>query len=196
MPQPPRRILVINGHPDPDPAHLCAALAEAYAKGATKAGHTVERLSVGALDFPLIHSPRDYQSGHFSADIKMAQDAVRTADHLVLVFPIWFGGPPAVLKGFFEQLLRRGLALGSPQAPITSVLTRKSIRLIVTMGAPVLVFQLVLGGHGVASLERGLLWVTGMGPIRKTLFGRAHLDAPEQKARWLAKVESLGLQGA
>lgn len=195
MPETPKRILVINGHPDPDPSHLCAGFAEAYARGATAAGHVVERLDVGALDFPLIRSLKDYQSGLFSPDIKTAQAAVQKADHLVLVFPIWFGGPPALLKAFFEQLLRKGLAIGSPQAAITSILTHKSIRLIVTMGIPTPVFTWLLGGHGVSGLERGLLWVTGMSPIRRTLFGRAHLDAPEQKARWLARTEALGRRG-
>eukprot|EP01030_Chromulinospumella_sphaerica_P016162 gene16162-15973_t len=187
MPDTKKRILVINGHPDPAASHLCAALAEAYAKGAEAAGYPVERLNVGALDFPPLRSLTDYQSGRFAADIKTAQDSIRTADHLVLVFPIWFGSPPALLKGFFEQLLRKGVALSSPQAATTSILTGKSARLIVTMGAPLSLFRLVLGGHGVSGLARGLLWVTSVRPIRKTLFGRAHLDAPEEKARWLAK---------
>ena len=192
MPDTKKHVLVINGHPDPASTHLCAALAEAYAKGAAKAGYPVERLDVGALDFPLIRSLKDYQGSQFSADIKAAQDSIRTADHLVLVFPIWFGSPPALLKAFFEQLLRKGLALSSPQAAVSSILTGKSARLIVTMGAPLSVFRLILGGHGVSALARGLLWVTSVRPIRTTLFGGAHRDAPEEKARWMAKVEALG----
>lgn len=188
------RILVINGHPDPDKSHLCAALAEAYAKGAEAAGHEVSRLDVGALDFPMIRSMKDYQGPHVTPDIRRAQDMTQATDHLVLVFPIWFGSPPAVLKGFFEQVLRKGFALSAPQAAMSSVLSGKSARLIVTMGAPTPVFHLLLGGHGVRALIRGLLWVTGVGPVRQTLFGGAHLDRPAQKQRWLAEVEALGRQ--
>lgn len=191
-----RRILVINGHPDPDSGHLCAALAGAYGRGAADGGFEVERLDVGALEFSLIRSLTDYQSGRFTDDIKRAQRAIEAADHLVLVFPIWFGAPPAVLKGFFEQVLRKGFAISSPQAAMFSLMSGKSARLIVTMGAPVSVFQLLLGGHGVASLERGLLWVTGVRPVRRTLLGGAHRDDPAQKADWLARVEALGRQGA
>ncbi len=191
-----KRILVINGHPDPAQEHLCAALAEAYARGAAEAGHQVARLDVGALDFPMIRSLKDYQRAAVTPDMRSAQDAVKHAQHLVLVFPIWFGSPPAVLKGFFEQLLRTGYSLSSPQAAMSSILTGKSARLIVTMGMPTPVFSFLLGGHGVASLEKGLFLVTGVGPVRRTLLGSVHADAPARKAKWLALAESLGRRGA
>jgi putative NADPH-quinone reductase len=191
-----RRVLVINGHPDPDPAHLCAALAEAYARGASAAGHDVSRLDVGALTFPLVRSLKDYQSATSTADIDKAQAMVKHAQHLVLVFPIWFGSPPALLKGFFEQLLRTGFSLSSPQAATNSLLTGKSARLIVTMGMPSVAFRFLLGGHGVSGLERGLFWVAGVRPIRHSLFGRAHVAAPELREQWLRDVESLGRLGA
>lgn len=189
------RILVINGHPDPDKAHLCAALAEAYAKGALEAGHQVDRLDVGALDFPMIRSLKDYQGPGVTPDIRRAQDLAEAADHLAVVFPIWFGSPPGLLKGFFEQVLRKGYALSTPQAAMSSVLSGKTARLIVTMGAPAPVFSLLLGGHGVQALVKGLLWITGVGPVRQTLLGGAHLNRPAQKQRWLARAEALGRQG-
>lgn len=191
-----KRILVINGHPDPAKEHLCAALADAYARGAAAAGFEVSRLDVGALEFPLIRSLEDYQSSEVPADIARAQDAVKHAQHLVFVFPIWFGAPPALLKGFFEQLLRRGASWSAPEAAMTSLLTGKSARLIVTMGMPTSIFRFVLGGHGLASLEKGLFLVTGVGPVRRTLLGGAHGPAPERNAKWLARAEALGRRGA
>jgi putative NADPH-quinone reductase len=190
-----KRILVVNGHPDPAPEHLCSALADAYVRGATEAGFEVSRLDVGALDFPLIRSLKDYQSSLSTPDMERAQDAVKHAQHLVFVFPIWFGSPPALFKGFFEQLLRTGYSLSSPQAAMSSVLTGKSARLIVTMGMPTPLFRFVLGGHGVAGLEKGLFLVTGVSPVRRTLLGGAQAHDPTQKAKWLAEVEALGRRG-
>lgn len=191
-----KRILVINGHPDPAPEHLCAALADAYARGATAAGHEVSRLDVGSLDFQMIRSLKDYQSADVTPDMRRAQNAVKHAQHLVLIFPIWFGSPPAVLKGFFEQLLRIGSSWSSPQAAISSVLTGKSARLIVTMGMPTPVFRFLLGGQGVAGLEKGLFLMTGVSPVRRTLLGGANAEAPARKAQWLALAEDLGRRGA
>lgn len=191
-----RRILVLNGHPDPAPTHLCAALAAAYVRGARAAGREVTTLDVGALDFPLIRSLEEYGAAPMPADIAAAQEAVAAADHIVIVFPIWFGGLPAHLKGFFEQLLRRGFALSSPSRPMQSLLTGKSARLIVTMGLPTTIFHLVLGGHGLGALERGLFWVTGVQPVRHTILGGALKPSPARVARWFSRMEALGRAGA
>ena len=51
-----RRILLIQGHPDPKGGHLCHALAQAYADGAAEAGHKLRRVEVAQLDFPLLRS--------------------------------------------------------------------------------------------------------------------------------------------
>lgn len=189
------RILVINGHPDPSSEHLCAALAGAYGRGATAGGHEVARLDVGALDFPLIRSMKDYRSGAVTEDMIQAQEAVKHAQHLVFVFPIWFGSPPAVFKGFLEQLLRYGSSWSAPQAALSSLLTGKSARLIVTMGMATPVFQVLLGGHGLDGLTKGLFLVTGVGPVRRTLFGGAATASPERIADWLDQAEDLGRRG-
>lgn len=190
-----RRILVINGHPDAAPERLCGALAAAYAKGAREAGRTVETLEVGALDFPLIRSMEDFQTSPIPPDIVAAQDAIARADHLVIVFPIWFGGLPAKLKGFFEQLMRRGFALTSPRNPMLSLLSGKSARLVVTMGLPAPVFHLVLGGHGLRALERGLFWITDVRPRRRTILGGAVNPPPERVESWIKRLEALGRAG-
>ena len=190
------RIVVINGHPDPAPGHLCAALSEAYAGAARGAGHEVQRVDVGALNFPFVRSMDDYRISPTPSDLEPAQAAIRAADHLVLVFPIWFGSMPAYFKGFLEQIQRYGFALSSPQAATQGPLTGKSVRLIVTMGMPVGMFEWVLGAHGLKSLERGMLWVSGAGPIRHTLFGSSVDVQPERASEWLKMVADLGARGA
>jgi len=49
----PRRILIINGHPENNPSRLCWALAEAYSDGARSAGHYVRRIDLATIDIPL-----------------------------------------------------------------------------------------------------------------------------------------------
>lgn len=189
------RILVINGHPDPASERLCGALAAAYARGARAAGRQVETLDVGTLEFPLVRSMRDYQTSPVPPDIAAAQDAIARAEHLVIVFPIWFGGLPAMLKGFFEQLMRKGFALSSPRSPMLSLLSGKSAHLVVTMGLPAPIFRLVLGGHGLRALERGLFWVTDVRPRRRTILGGAVNPPPGRVDAWLKQLEALGRAG-
>jgi len=52
----PRRITLIQGHPDPAGNHFDHALADAYAAGAARAGHPVRRIEAARLEFPLLRN--------------------------------------------------------------------------------------------------------------------------------------------
>jgi putative NADPH-quinone reductase len=186
-----RKVLVINGHPDPRKERFCAALCAAYVKGAATRGHEIRRLDVGALDFALVRTADDFAMAEPPAAIRKAQADVAWADHLVVIHPLWLGGTPALLKGFFEQVFRYGFALSTERA-MKGLLKGKSARVIVTMGMPAPVFRWVFGAHGLMALERGIFWISGMGPIRHTILGSVETGP---RARWLETVEGLGWKG-
>ena len=75
----PRRVVVIQGHPDPDPNRFCRALADAYAAGAMAAGHPVRRIEVAQLDFPILHTKEEFQSGEAPEAIRQAQETIGSA---------------------------------------------------------------------------------------------------------------------
>lgn len=185
-----KRILIINGHPDPAPERLCSALADAYGKGARDGGHFVQRLDVGALDFPLITSADTFTGNTTSKVIEDAQQAILWADHVVIIFPLWLGGPPAQLKAFFEQTFRYGFALSAPGQKMQGLLKGRSARMIVTMGMPAVIFRWVFGAHGVRAVERGILWISGFRPIRSQFIGG--VGGPQDLKLWIRRIESLG----
>ncbi|OYW93086.1 MAG: dehydrogenase, partial [Caulobacterales bacterium 32-67-6] len=78
------------------------------------------------------------------------QSAVREADHLLLICPLWLGAPPSMLKAFLEQVFRYGLALAAPGTAkgVKGLLGGRSARVVVTMGMPGFIFRLVFFGHG------------------------------------------------
>lgn len=94
-----KRILLIQGHPDNSALHLCHALEAAYARGAAAAGHETRRVDVAALDFPILRSQSEWERGPLPAALAEAQAAIKWAEHLVLVFPLWLGDMPALMKG-------------------------------------------------------------------------------------------------
>jgi putative NADPH-quinone reductase len=189
-----RRILLLNGHPDPAETRFAAAIACAYVRGASQAGHQLRRIDVGALDFPMIRSASDFIEGDLPAAIRDAQRAVAWADHLVMIYPLWLGGPPAVLKGFFEQVFRYGFALSRPGESLKPLLRGRSARLIVTMGMPAPVFRWVFDAAGLRSLARGLLWISGVSPVRQTVIGGVEASAAH-RAAILRRVERMGARG-
>ena len=96
------KILVIQGNPDPAGEHFGHALAAAYAEAGTAAGHEVRTLEVAKLDFPLLQSTVQWQNEPPVEAIRAAQQLIEWADHLLIVFPLWLGDMPALLKAFFE----------------------------------------------------------------------------------------------
>ncbi len=190
------RILILQGHPDPDPGHFGHALASAYAEAARAAGHTVETVTVATLDFPLLRSPQQWQHGALPDALRPVQAAIARAEHLVLFFPLWLGGMPALLKGLLEQVLRPGFAIGSGN-PLTGPkpLAGRSARVVVTLGMPALIYRWLYRAHGLKALERNILGFVGIAPVRATLIGSVE-SSDAARRRWLAKLARLGTAGA
>lgn len=194
----PRRIVFIQGHPDNSERHLCHALADAYAEGAQQAGHEVRQVAVAELDFPLLRSAKSWQGTEVIPDIQQAQERVAWADHLVILYPLWLGTMPAILKAFMEQLFRPGFAFSreeSSGAIGRKLLTGKSARIIVTMGMPAFFYRWFFRAHSLKSLERNILKFVGIRPVRTTLFGLVEGVSDARREQWLNRVRALGNQG-
>lgn len=192
-----KRILLIQGHPDTGKAHFCHALAQAYADAARLAGHEVRHIDVAALDFPLLRSQQEWEHGELPASLAQPQQDIAWAQHLVLLFPLWLGDMPALLKGFLEQVARPGFAFGAESGnPLAhKALSGRSARVIVTMGMPALVYRWYFRAHSVKSLQRNILGFVGISPVRPTLIGTvANLDA-QAAGKWLREMEMLGAAG-
>jgi putative NADPH-quinone reductase len=191
------KITIIQGHPDPQGKHYCHALADAYAAGAERAGHSVERIEVARIDFRLIRSQQDFESESAPADIEAAQRALRWADHLVFVYPLWLGSMPALLKGFLEQTFRPGFAFtpGENGTVWSKGLLGRSARVVITMGMPAFMYRWYFGAHSLKSLERSTLRFCGIRPVRETLVGMAASGTADQRRRVLEKVSRYGASG-
>lgn len=105
------KVLVILGHPRTD--SLCGALAEAYRDGARSSGAEVRSLELANLEFdPHVHTPSPNQQP-LEDDLDAARELVAWADHLVFVFPTWWGTMPALLKGFLDRVMTPEFAFRS-----------------------------------------------------------------------------------
>ena len=189
----PTRILIIQGHPDPDPQRLCRALADAYAKGAAAAGHAVTRIDLASLDIPLMRTQAEFEHGALPAGLADAAAALQKAEHIVLIFPLWLGTMPALVKAFLEQVMRPGIAFAyRPSGFPEKLLAGRTARVVVTMGMPVLAYRWWFMGHGLKALERSILKFVGISPIRESLFGTVASASEAKRRRWLNQMEELG----
>lgn len=191
-----RRIVIIVGHPDPSPKRLCRALASSYAEGARLAGHDVHEVDVAELNFPFLRSMDEFPHGMIAPDLKEAIEAIKHADHLLFVFPLWLGTMPALLKAFLEQVMRPGIAFAYAQdgeAGLTkSLFANCSAHIVVTMGMPAILYRLWFLGHGIAGMRRGILNFVGIRPVCQTFLGSVETATDARRRKWLDRMRSLG----
>ena len=111
------RTLVVHCHPDPESfsAALYAATLQALGAG----GHELRCVDLYAEGFEPVLT-REERAAYLTnpqwiaARVQPHVDALRWCEHLVFVFPIWFYGPPAMLKGWLERVWLPGVAFLPP----------------------------------------------------------------------------------
>ncbi len=186
------RILIVQGHPDPDPARFCRALASAYAEGATAGGHAVRTIDLATAGIPPLGSRAEWEADPPPA-IAAAQAEIASAEHLVFVYPLWLGAMPALLKAFLEQVSRPGFAFPKgPRGLGKGQLAGKSSRIVVTMGMPAFFYKWWYRSLTLRAFERNILAFVGVKPNRHTIVGMVEGLTAEQRAGWLETMRRLG----
>jgi putative NADPH-quinone reductase len=186
------RIVIIQGHPTSGSGHFCHALADAYAEGAFAGSHQVRFIPVADLDFPLLRSKADWDGAPPPSVIADAQRTMAWAEHLVIIYPLWLGGMPALLKGFLEQALRPAFMTGGADGSWKTALKGRPSRIVITMGMPAFVFRWYFGAHSLKSLKRSILSLVGIGPNRHILVGTVEGMSDARRDAWLGAMRKLG----
>ncbi len=135
------KCLVVVAHPITD--SLCHALARTVRETLTEAGHEVqmEELYQSGISPALTASERrSYYSPPFdTAAVQLQIDRLLSAEALVLVFPTWWFGFPAILKGWFDRTWTPGIAYdhATDFGPITPRLhSLRQALAITSLGSP------------------------------------------------------------
>jgi len=184
-----RRIVVVNGHPDPRPERYCGAICDAYMDGVKTQDVKARYLAVGEVaPGPSGFLPnRGY--GGVSDKVASAIDDLRWANWLVIVFPLWLNGPPPSLQAMFhaygEQLKRIGMPQGTMTRP-------KDGHIIVTMSMPSILFGI---GRSRSSGNPLSLCLKGVEPRRTTFIGGVEGLSDKARTQWLSDVRSVGRRG-
>lgn len=156
----PKRVLVVHCHPVPE--SFGAAVHDRTVSALRAAGHTVDVIDLYAENFSPCLTAEEWRNERVGYDARpyLADHAERllAADWLVLTYPTWFGGPPAMLKGWFDRIFMEGVAYVLPEGANRIKPRLRSIKRIVivtTHGGSRLV-NLVQGEPGRLMVFRGL----------------------------------------
>jgi len=104
-----RRVLVVNGHPDPSPERFCAALCDSFSEGARAGGAEVKHLHALRVEH--------------GASLTDAITTIAWATHLVVIFPLWLGGMPGALNALFRQNQQKSGRIAPDDRPVHTIVT-------------------------------------------------------------------------
>ena len=189
-----KNILIIQGHPDTKSFNH--ALHASYKKGALAAGAQVREIFVGQLNFNLNLQYGYRQRTELEPCLLEAQQNIKWANHIVIIYPVWWGAVPAVLKGFFDRTLLPGFAFKKREGSIfwDRLLKGKSARIISTLDQPNWFYSLIYGAPSDKAVKRLTLNFCGISPVGITNIGPLRLSTEQFRTKWLNKVESLGFK--
>jgi NAD(P)H dehydrogenase (quinone) len=128
--------LVVLGHPSPDSFN--AAIAARYVETVRGIHQDAALRNLYALGFdPLLKEVERTSNGTAgeSGDIRAELELLRRCDVLTFVYPLWFGMPPAVIKGYIDRVLGAGFRVDDLDRSATGVLRGKRLAVITTSGS-------------------------------------------------------------
>lgn len=189
------KIFILMGNPDAEQT-LGADLADEYAKTAQAAGHEVRRANISDLQFdPILH--KGYKEiQQLEPDLVKVQEDMKWADHFVLIYPLWWAGMPALLKGMWDRIFLPKFAFHFHKDGLgwDKLMKGKTARVIITSkNWPIL--ERVLFGDFTNEVARAILGFAGY-KVKLTEIGRSEQMPDLQKARWMKRIGSLARKAA
>lgn len=188
------RVLVLFAHPDPD--SFGAALAAAAVRGLGSAGHEVRLVDLYAEGFDPVMTRADRIA--YETDDAVVDDSVRTqtehvhwAEAIVFVYPTWWSGLPAVLKGWLDRVLVPGVAfrLDERTRKVTPALQHVRHLVGITTYGSSRPYVAAVGDGGRRSIARALRMVCGWRtPLTWLALHRMDTRTDADRRAFLARV--------
>lgn len=137
------KVLVIVGHPRAN--SFCHLLAQKYLQAISTIHRVQARLvDLAGADFEQNMSRESPRAQALEPELAAIKDEFLGADHIVMVFPTWWGTFPAVLKGFLDRILIPGEAFTEVGENYCGLLKNKTAHLLTTMDAPGWVYRFIV----------------------------------------------------
>ncbi len=171
-------------------------MADRYEAAARNAGHQVERVNIGEMNFdPILHKGyKEIQA--LEPDLVDLQEKMRNADHLVIVYPNWWCTMPAILKGLFDRIWLPGFAFNFDKQTkkLIQRLSGKTARVIIVAGTHSPFQTWWKFGDYTNEIQYGILEFAGI-KTKVSAFGPCDKVDNVCREDWLMDIEDLAKNG-
>lgn len=184
--------LIVYAHPNHESFNH--AILETTVHALKKNGHEVVVRDLYALDFQPVLKPEDtaaMKAGQTPADIKTEQEFIAQADAITFIYPIWWTGLPAILKGYVDRVFSYGFAYAYGAEGIDKLLKGKKGLIINTHGTPKEIYDNIgmTAGLKITS-DVGIFDFTGIETVDHLLFGSIPHVGEEALKEVLNQIEA------
>ena len=186
------KVLVILGHPNPGES-FNRAIAETAGRVLRELGHepVLRDLYAEGFDPVMPMGEEKLPIEELPESIRREIDAVRGAGGFVIVHPNWWGTPPAILKGWLDRVFRAGFAYSFSENGVISNFTDKRAQIFTTSNTPRDV-ELEVYHDPLENFWKTIVFgLVGSKDFGRRNFESIIMSSPEERAAWLAEVESI-----
>ena len=193
------KTLVIFNHPYG--GSYCGAILGAVVKGLKKSGQPYRIINLDQDDFDPVMRAKDLiafagagRAGKDALDaiddqVKRYKTDLEWAEHLVMIFPIWWMTMPAMTKGFVDKVIFPAIAYNMDQGNLVSRLKVSKVTVITTMNTPAEVYRDMFNNAIEGSLINGTFRKIGINDIRWISLNGVKTVTKEQRIEWLNGIE-------
>lgn len=187
------RHLIIYAHPNEK--SLNNLLLQTVTESLEKGNHEVEIRDLNTIGFNPVFSLEDMQgqrAGKVSDDVKTEQDYISWAEQITFVYPIWWTGMPAIMKGYIDRVFSYGFAYRYDQGVQKGLLKGKKAVIINTHGKSHEEYER-MGMDKALSLtsDNGIFLYSGFEIIHHFFFDKADKASSEEMEIWKEQIRNI-----
>ena len=188
-------VIVFN---HPYEGSFCNAILQTVQNALKTAGHHTDILHLDNDGFNPVMTTADLRGFAKGAPVDphvlQYSSVLERADHLILIFPIWWELMPALTKGFIDKVIYPGVAYDYDKTSrwprmIKRWTRLKGVTLITTMNTPGFLYRLVFGNAIKKALFAGTFWKMGYGNRKWINFSKVKFVTEEKRKTWLAQLD-------
>ena len=189
-----KKIVVINGHPSQ--TSFNHSLVHAYFEAVTQLGIQIELIEIGQLNFDPNLKFGYEKRMDLEHDLLESWEKIINADHLVWIFPVWWGGLPAITKGFIDRLFLPSMAFSyyDNSNRIRGNMQNKTARIVTTLDQAGWTYKWYFGEPSTRQLKQATLQFCGVKKVKTDYIGSIRGSSPIQRKKWLESMVKMAQQ--
>jgi NAD(P)H dehydrogenase (quinone) len=190
------KVAIVFNHPYE--GSYCTAILNAVTSGLQKAGHVVDLVHLDNDDFDPVMRAKDlkgFKDGVPSdPQVIKYRERLNEAEHLIMLFPIWWELMPAMTKGFIDKVIFPGVAYdydnsGKYPKMIKRWTAINGVTIITTMNTPSLAYRLLFGNAIKKAVFSGTFWKLGFKNRKWISFNMVKFVSQAKREKWLVQIE-------